>query len=147
MKIEDAAEVMRHVIAHCIEGGSFRTFIYERLGFGPEAYVPMYEVGGMQFTNACPINMSPENYPHFAWAGVGTVIEVGDDIKVQFEDSSIKRLSGDLTSTAEKGPGAENIKVGDLALVVYLSSSSGRKFVLPIGTNFAAWDVAEKLEK
>jgi hypothetical protein len=33
--------VFRHVVEHAREGGSFRYLIYERLGFGPEAYVPL----------------------------------------------------------------------------------------------------------
>lgn len=32
--------------------GSFRYLIYDKLGFGFEAYVPLYESGGMDITNA-----------------------------------------------------------------------------------------------
>jgi len=32
--------------------GSFRYLIYDKLGFGYEAYVPLYESGGMDITNA-----------------------------------------------------------------------------------------------
>lgn len=34
------------------EGCSFRRTIYGLMGFGPEAYVPIYEAGGMNVTNA-----------------------------------------------------------------------------------------------
>ncbi len=32
--------------------GSFRYLIYDKMGFGFEAYVPLYESGGMTITNA-----------------------------------------------------------------------------------------------
>ncbi len=31
--------------------GSFRNLIYNIMGFGPEAYIPIYEAGGMNITN------------------------------------------------------------------------------------------------
>lgn len=31
---------------------SFRKMIYDRLGFGPDAYSPLYNAGGMTITNA-----------------------------------------------------------------------------------------------
>jgi len=33
------------------EGGSFRLLIYDLLGFGPDAYAPLYLAGGMSVTN------------------------------------------------------------------------------------------------
>jgi len=33
--------VMKHLIEHAQEGGSYRYLIYNRLGFGPEAYGPL----------------------------------------------------------------------------------------------------------
>lgn len=32
--------------------GSFRNLIYSKLGFKCDAYVPLYEAGGMEITNA-----------------------------------------------------------------------------------------------
>ncbi len=46
-----AAWVMEHIVAHAKEGGTFRFLIYERLGFGPDAYVPLYNAGGMTISN------------------------------------------------------------------------------------------------
>lgn len=46
-----AAWVMEHIVAHAKEGGTFRYLIYERLGFGPDAYVPLYTAGGMTISN------------------------------------------------------------------------------------------------
>lgn len=46
-----AAWVIEHIVAHGREGGSFRYLIYDRLGFGPDAYVPLYQAGGMEISN------------------------------------------------------------------------------------------------
>lgn len=145
--LDYAVTVMRHVIAQCIEGGSFRTFIYNRLGFGPEAYVPMYEAGVMEFTNVCPVNMAPEVAPSFAWAGVGIASKVSDkEITVEFEHSSL--ADHHLSNTVMKGPGSESINKGDHVLVVYLSSSSGGlQYALPLETNFAAWHLAAQINQ
>lgn len=45
------AWAMEHIVTHAEEGGSFRYLIYERLGFGPDAYVPLYQAGGMTISN------------------------------------------------------------------------------------------------
>jgi hypothetical protein len=46
-----AAFVIRKIVDHGREGGSFRYLIYDRLGFGPEAYIPLYLAGGMHISN------------------------------------------------------------------------------------------------
>jgi len=50
-KLNIAAWVISKIDEHGEEPGSFRYLIYHRLGFGPEAYVPLYEAGGMNITN------------------------------------------------------------------------------------------------
>lgn len=45
------AQVIRAIVDHAKEGGSFRYLIYDRLGFGPDAYLPIYEAGGMDISN------------------------------------------------------------------------------------------------
>lgn len=50
--IDQVAWVFRHLVSAMTEGSSFRHLIYNRLGFGPEAYRPLYEAGGMVLTNA-----------------------------------------------------------------------------------------------
>ena len=50
-RIEITAQVIKAIVDNAREGGSFRYLIYDRLGFGPEAYVPLYEAGGMTITN------------------------------------------------------------------------------------------------
>jgi hypothetical protein len=46
-----AAWVMRAIVDHARDGGSFRFLIYDRLGFGPDAYLPLYYAGGMTISN------------------------------------------------------------------------------------------------
>jgi hypothetical protein len=36
---------MRHIVEHAKSGGTYRYLIYTRLGFGPEAYVPLCDDG------------------------------------------------------------------------------------------------------
>lgn len=50
-KLDIAAWVISKIDEHGFDGGSFRYLIYERLGFGPDAYVPLYDAGGMNITN------------------------------------------------------------------------------------------------
>jgi hypothetical protein len=37
--------VFKHIVEHAREGGSYRYLIYDRLGFGMEAYVPLCDDG------------------------------------------------------------------------------------------------------
>jgi len=55
-KLDIAAWVISKIDEHGNEPGSFRYLIYNRLGFGPEAYVPLYEAGGMNITNELDYN-------------------------------------------------------------------------------------------
>lgn len=50
--IEVVAWVFRHVAEHMRVGGSYRYLIYDRMGYGPEAYQPLYEAGGQAISNA-----------------------------------------------------------------------------------------------
>lgn len=50
-KLDIAAWVISKIDEHGNDPGSFRHLIYDRLGFGPEAYVPLYSAGGMNITN------------------------------------------------------------------------------------------------
>lgn len=43
--------VFRHLVDHATEGGTFRYLIYDRLGFGPDSYFPLYNAGGMTISN------------------------------------------------------------------------------------------------
>ena len=55
-KLDITAWVISKIDDHGNEPGSFRYLIYDRLGFGPEAYVPLYEAGGMNITNELDYN-------------------------------------------------------------------------------------------
>jgi len=37
--------VFKHLVEHAKEGGSYRYLIYDRLGFGPDAYAPLCSDG------------------------------------------------------------------------------------------------------
>lgn len=50
-KLAVTAWVFKNIVEHAQEGGSYRTLIYDRLGFGPEAYAPLYSAGGMIISN------------------------------------------------------------------------------------------------
>ena len=50
--IEQVAWVFTHLCDHMNDGGSFRYLIYNRMGFGPEAYTTLYMAGGMALSNA-----------------------------------------------------------------------------------------------
>ncbi len=39
------------IVNHAVEGGLSRYLIYDRLGFRPDAYVPLYSEGGMTISN------------------------------------------------------------------------------------------------
>ena len=49
-KIAVTRWVFKHVVNHAKDGGSYRYLIYDRLGFGMEAYVPLCE-DGMTISN------------------------------------------------------------------------------------------------
>jgi hypothetical protein len=50
--IEQAAWVVSHLTDSMVDGGTFRYLIYDRMGYGPEAYMPMLEAGAMAINNA-----------------------------------------------------------------------------------------------
>ena len=52
IKLELTAYVFRQLKDHMNEGGTYRYLIYDRLGFGPEAYTALYVNGGMDLSNA-----------------------------------------------------------------------------------------------
>lgn|SRR3990167_136621 len=43
--------ILEKLLAHSIEGGTFRHLIYHRLAFGEDAYVPLCRVGGVELSN------------------------------------------------------------------------------------------------
>ena len=45
------AAVFKAIVEHAGDPGTFRYLIYERLGFGPDAYLPLYNAGGMVISN------------------------------------------------------------------------------------------------
>lgn len=58
-KLDIAAWVISKIDEHGADPGSFRNLIYSRLGFNEDAYVPLYEAGGMNITNELDYNTIP----------------------------------------------------------------------------------------
>jgi hypothetical protein len=46
------AWVFQHLHEHLVEGGSFKTLIYKRLGYSSDAYEPLYMAGGFAVSSA-----------------------------------------------------------------------------------------------
>ena len=59
MKLAVTRWVMKHIVEHAREGGSYRYLIYERLGFGPEAYAPLCR-DGLTISNEFDLNTVPD---------------------------------------------------------------------------------------
>jgi len=59
MKLAVTKWVMKHIVAHASEGGSYRYLIYDRLGFGPEAYAPLCS-DGMTISNEFDLTLKEE---------------------------------------------------------------------------------------
>lgn len=59
-KLAVTAWVFKNIVDHAKEGGSYRYLIYNRLGFGLDAYVPLYEAGGMDISNEFSIEKTDE---------------------------------------------------------------------------------------
>ena len=49
----------RHIVEHADEGGSYRYLIYDRLGFGPDAYAPLCS-SGLTISNEFDLNMKED---------------------------------------------------------------------------------------
>lgn len=59
--VEQVAWVFEHLREHLELGGSFRKLIYDRMGFGPEAYLRLYYAGGMIISNKLNEADEPED--------------------------------------------------------------------------------------
>ena len=57
-KLAVVAWVFKAIVDHAMEGGTFRYLIYDRLGFNPDAYLPLYDAGGMTISNE--FDLSPK---------------------------------------------------------------------------------------
>jgi len=59
MKLAVTRWVLKHIVEHANEGGSYRYLIYERLGFGPDAYAPLCS-SGLTISNEFDLNMKED---------------------------------------------------------------------------------------
>lgn len=51
VRLAVACWTISHILAHAREGGTYRYLIYERLGFGPDAYAPLQWAGALDVSN------------------------------------------------------------------------------------------------
>lgn len=58
-KLAVTAWVMKHVVEHAKEGGSYRYLIYDRLGFGPDSYAILMD-DGITISNEFDLNLKGE---------------------------------------------------------------------------------------
>ncbi len=63
MRLAVTAEVFKAIVEHARSQGSFRYLIYERLGFGPDAYVPLHNAGGMEISNEFQLSSEEDTDP------------------------------------------------------------------------------------
>ena len=56
LKIAVTQWVMKHIVDHARDGGTYRYLIYDRLGFGPEAYAPLCH-DGMTINNEFDLSL------------------------------------------------------------------------------------------
>lgn len=61
MRLAVTAQVFKAIVDHAADGGTFRYLIYERLGFGADAYVPLYLAGGMTISNEFELGTTMES--------------------------------------------------------------------------------------
>jgi hypothetical protein len=59
LKLAVTKWVMKHIVEHAKEGGSYRYLIYDRLGFGPEAYAPLCS-DGLTISNEFSLDTVPD---------------------------------------------------------------------------------------
>ena len=59
LKLAVTKWAMKHIVDHAREGGSYRYLIYERLGFGPEAYAPLCS-DGLTISNEFDLDVVPD---------------------------------------------------------------------------------------
>lgn len=60
-KLAITAWVIKNIVEHAeAGGGSFRSLIYGKLGFKSDAYVPLYEAGGMTISNEFDLQLKDQ---------------------------------------------------------------------------------------
>lgn len=78
-RLDIAAWVISKIDEHGENPGSFRYLIYNLLGFGPDAYVPLYEAGGMNITN------------ELDYSSVGTLMKIIEEQAI--ENKELKKFA------------------------------------------------------
>ena len=124
LDLEQACLVMKKIMEHVKEGGSYRYLIYNRMGFGPEAYAAMMEAGGLDFSNLCPFpEVSDE--PRIVRLTIGTISEIE-----KFDDGSMRVTVSDSKGFWESH---KEPTIGDKAVSYYVVGPGyGKPVTVPI---------------
>lgn len=103
--VEQACKVLRAVMSHLQEGGSYRTFIYDRLGLPVSAYGPMMSAGGLDFSNLCPYPKPTSCEPRIIDLKIAKIEEVHSDGLIKLEGvEDLKRWDDDSTKPEVGAP-------------------------------------------
>ncbi len=85
MRLAVTAHVIEQVVKVAQEGGSFRNFIYDLLGFEPDAYVPLYLAGGMTITNEFVISEACEEQDAEIYH---TILELANELDHRLDEGA-----------------------------------------------------------
>lgn len=115
--IEQAGFIIRHVLDHLHEGGTYRYLIYNRLGYNMDSYVPLMAAGGLELSNLAPVREKEESARILGFRTGGIIAEIvdTDTIKVKLGTETVtgtwkwakrKPACGELVLwVAKAGPG------------------------------------------
>jgi len=129
--IAQCAYVIKRMVDHAREGGSYRYLIYDRLGYGPEAYEPLLVAGGMDFSNLCPIEQDDEWMPFISSYQMCDVIaDLGEGRAVVLYKEPLEAL-GTREREVDNQTGRRFHK-GDRVMVAYVCRpGSGTLQIMP----------------
>lgn len=113
--VDQACKVLRAVMSHLQEGGSYRTFIYDRLGLPMSAYGPMMSAGGMEFSNLCPYPQPASGEPRIIDLKIAKIEEI-------HSDGALVKLEG-MEDLKRWDDDSRKPKVGDPAVAYWVVTS------------------------
>lgn len=79
-RLDITCRAFKAIADHLKGGGTFRYLIYDRLRFGSEAYIPLYEAGGMAISNfANEVTCFAQTIHEHIYASQGEAKRDGED--------------------------------------------------------------------
>lgn len=74
-KLAVAMWIFEAIVDHAVDGGTFRYLIYDRLGFGPDAYAVLHAAGGMMISNE--FDLTGDDRPRYVVADLVDEMGIG----------------------------------------------------------------------